>query len=39
LKRYEAVGVEYVIVELLDAGEIESVQLFAQTVLPTFLAT
>ncbi len=36
LKRYEEAGVEYAIVKLLDAGEMEPVRLFAETVLPAF---
>jgi len=36
LKRDEKAGVEYTIVKLLDAGEIEPVRLFAETMLPAF---
>jgi F420-dependent oxidoreductase-like protein len=38
LKQYEEAGVEYTIVKLLDAGELEPVRLFAETVLPAFPA-
>jgi F420-dependent oxidoreductase-like protein len=36
LKRYEEAGVQYTIVKLLDASELQPVQLFADTVLPAF---
>lgn len=34
LKRYEAVGVQWAIITIMDAADTEPVRLFAETVLP-----
>jgi F420-dependent oxidoreductase-like protein len=37
LRRYEAIGTEYVIVKILDAADLSPVQRFAEEIFPTFV--